>query len=428
MDKNAPSQSQATEPLDPPSVKAVDNPPPYPDRDINTTFWISLALGLIGLDHFYLRSPKTGTLKLLTFGGLGIWWLWDVFQLLFEKQSVALYGLTAPFEWATGIGQGQISTAPTHIKQRTDYFNWFLSAFLDIFGITALIEGRPAAFLRRLIDGVLLVTFATSATIFGGLMAIIFAFFTIVPSFFTLKAIFNPAELATKGVHIPPNLVKLLNFFESWTDIIGPNATAVVRHDFGLAAVDPTTAPHEFGYANEEEIAAEKEAAAASAKTNKKELTSWPISMLLGNVFGGLVLSVVNLFSFIPTVKMGLLAADSYFAAVRMSRGETPDIPDIGGFLPPGVGALAEKATEAAATIGKAQNLVTKATTALNPEHLIQGATEGLKEKAIQAIQQSGGARNTDTLSTESMVLGATVLALIAGGAIKMTVDSLVGN
>lgn len=438
MDKDAP-------------IKAVPNPPPYPDRDINTTFWLSLGLGLIGLDHFYLRSPMTGTLKLLTFGGLGFWWLWDVLQLLFERQSVALYGLTAPFELASGIGQGQISTAPTHIKQRTDYFNWFLSAFLDIFGITALIEGRPAAFLRRLIDGVLLVTFASSATIFGILMAFIFAFFTIVPSFFTIKAIFNPAELAVKGVHIPQNLVKLLNFFESWTDIIGKNATAVVRHDFGLAAVDPTSAPREFGYANEEEIAAEQEAAAAAGKTNKKELTSWPISLLLGNVFGGLALSIVNLFSFIPTVKMGLLAADSYFAAVRLSRGETPDIPDVAGFLPPGVGNLASKATaitekvsklgglaEKAAHLGDLAETITEAPQQLlgqavsKQQEMLEKGKQGLLEKVTAALptsSQKGGALPLqETMSTESLVLGTTVIALIAGGAIKLAVDSLVGN
>ncbi len=49
-------------------------------------------------------------------------------------------------------------------------------------------------------------------------------------------------------------------------------------------------------------------------------------------------------------------------------------------------------------------------------------------ETATNAIQQSGGARKESGLSTEATVMGATVIALIAGGAIKMAVDSLVGN
>ena len=444
MPAKGPPEAQAV-------VRAVEHPPPFPDRNVSTTFWLSLFLGLIGLDHFYLRSPKTGLLKALTFGGLGIWWIWDVLQLLTEPKRVALYGLTTPFDLAAGIGQGQLTTGATHIHQRTDYFSWLFSAFLDIFGITALIEGRPAAFLRRLIDGVLLVAFASMGTIFGYLMAAIFAFFTIVPSFFTVMAIFNPETLATKGVHIPQNLVKLLNFFEAWTGVIGPNATAVVREDFGLAAVDSTSAPHTFGYANEEDIAAEQEAAAASSSStgSKKELQSWPISMLLGNVFGGMVLGIVNLFTWIPTVKIGLLGADSYFAAVRMSRGQTPDAPDLGGFLPPGVGALAEKTARLASAVERAKDIASLAEVATTaPQKLIEKVTgsqeallgkathamekgkQDLLEKATTALEgQKGGARSpNDSLTTESLVLGTTVIALIAGGAIKMAVDSLVSN
>lgn len=455
----------------PPEARAVvaaeKDIPPFPDRNTTTTLWISVFLGLIGLDHFYLRSPKTGLVKLLTLGGLGVWWLWDILQLAAESTRVANYGLSTPFDLAGKVGQGQLTTGATHIRQRTDYFNWLLSAFMDIVGLTALIEGRPAAFLRRLIDGVLMISFVSAGTLFGYLMAAIFAFFTIVPSFFTLMAVFSPETLATKGVHIPQNLVKLLNFFESWTGVIGPNATAVVRQDFGLAAVDPTTAPHTFGYANEEELVAEQEAAAATTASEgkKKELQSWPISMLLGNVFGGMVLGIVNLFTWIPTVKMGLLAADSYFAAVRISRGQTPDAPDIGGLLPPGVGALAEKATGLASAVEKAKGLASVVEVATNPAALLEQAVAKQKEalgQVKQSIQQKvastlvnsdpepthnsnvnldpqntirsqgGGARQSSTstgsLSTESLVLGTTIIALIAGGAIKMAVDSLSDN
>jgi len=41
-------------------------------------------LGLAGADRFYLGKYKTGTLKLLTLGGLGIWWFIDGALLLID--------------------------------------------------------------------------------------------------------------------------------------------------------------------------------------------------------------------------------------------------------------------------------------------------------------------------------------------------------
>jgi TM2 domain-containing membrane protein YozV len=39
---------------------------------------ISIFVGSLGVDRFYLGKIGTGILKLITFGGLGIWWLIDV--------------------------------------------------------------------------------------------------------------------------------------------------------------------------------------------------------------------------------------------------------------------------------------------------------------------------------------------------------------
>lgn len=39
---------------------------------------LSIFVGQLGIDRFYLGRIGTGILKLITFGGLGIWWLIDV--------------------------------------------------------------------------------------------------------------------------------------------------------------------------------------------------------------------------------------------------------------------------------------------------------------------------------------------------------------
>lgn len=39
---------------------------------------LSILLGVLGIDRFYMGYIGTGILKLITLGGLGIWWLIDL--------------------------------------------------------------------------------------------------------------------------------------------------------------------------------------------------------------------------------------------------------------------------------------------------------------------------------------------------------------
>ena len=38
---------------------------------------VSWFAGFLGLDRFYQQQPLWGILKLITFGGVGIWWIID---------------------------------------------------------------------------------------------------------------------------------------------------------------------------------------------------------------------------------------------------------------------------------------------------------------------------------------------------------------
>ncbi len=57
---------------------------------------LSVFLGFYGADHFYLGKYRSGVLKLLTLGGLGVWWISDIVKTLqgktFDREGRALLG------------------------------------------------------------------------------------------------------------------------------------------------------------------------------------------------------------------------------------------------------------------------------------------------------------------------------------------------
>lgn len=79
-----------TEQTGSPSPAQAPYPPyaaPMSDKSFLVTWLLSLLLGVLGADRFYLGKIGTGIVKLLTLGGLGIWALIDLILVLTNKQT-----------------------------------------------------------------------------------------------------------------------------------------------------------------------------------------------------------------------------------------------------------------------------------------------------------------------------------------------------
>jgi len=52
------------------------------EKDFTFAMFLSLFFGWTGLDRIYLGRYFTGILKGISLGGLGMWWILDIFLLL----------------------------------------------------------------------------------------------------------------------------------------------------------------------------------------------------------------------------------------------------------------------------------------------------------------------------------------------------------
>jgi TM2 domain-containing membrane protein YozV len=54
-----------------------------PPREFLIALILSIFVGYLGIDRMYLGKVWTGLLKLITAGGLGLWWLIDILLIAF---------------------------------------------------------------------------------------------------------------------------------------------------------------------------------------------------------------------------------------------------------------------------------------------------------------------------------------------------------
>jgi hypothetical protein len=74
--------------------------------------------GFIGLDHLYMRSPATALAKaVLNIFSLGLWYFYDVAQVLTERDRVKDIGYSMPIIGPTGLGAGIFPKTEAEVAQ-----------------------------------------------------------------------------------------------------------------------------------------------------------------------------------------------------------------------------------------------------------------------------------------------------------------------
>lgn len=83
----------------------ADAPPPEPGiskRSRGVAMALCFIGGVFGLHRFYVGKPQTGVAMIVTFGGLGIWWLYDLVLLAagefrdVDDQPLRIWGVEEP--------------------------------------------------------------------------------------------------------------------------------------------------------------------------------------------------------------------------------------------------------------------------------------------------------------------------------------------
>ena len=463
-----------------------------------------------GLNHFAVNEPLWGLAKILSVGGFGLWWLWDLVFVSSNGAFVQKNGFPTPFHifGQRLFGQGAIAKGTAPFRQQSTYGLWALSTFLAPLGVQAIFEQNYPLFIRNMMNlmvilytGYVVVSYIfidglDSLSFFGWiwLMIIGSVFLTdlptvLLPWYNTVKVAFDPQTLMKQGIPFTSELDAYVNGFKADVEKINTKDLATeINTKWSIGGTNKEYLESLFTPRTSEEIAAMTAKNNINNKDSKDRQTNvWDIAYLavlspwlksfMDNAMG--VLEFIAARYGVPVEKIKLMMKEGFGSLDKLTSGG--DMASIAGGLGGGLGSglggglgglggLAGKLGGAgglgglasgmggagglgglASKIGGAGGLGGLASK-IGGAGGLKDATSGLSEKfpgvgslvgdgknsgdprklmadaAMKrfGMKQSGGARDDEPLSMESLVLGGTVVAILGAGAFKLAVDYLI--
>ena len=427
------------------------------------------------MDHFYLRSPKTGLAKLLTVGGFGIWWIWDWVQIWAEPERVKTYGLSAPFDFFHGIAQGMITDSTNYTPER-DFGIWMIMNIFGFTGFALFYAGRYTQGMRMLIMFALAMYFFPYGGFFNAFHSIWgivkFVFFVLFASGVvyhycnTLYYMFSD-DLMNTGIPLSNAGDRMMN---SETKP-GDEKESFIKKIYNFQSITGHDLSLKFWIKSQFEAIVEN----PDLKTKLMDTVYAPFFYWGWIVFEGAVLSIASVCIGVARLVIpGYLAAEKTAALVekQIKLGEQ-QLDDtrlkmakaVSGLQTQATGALAGlqgQATQATGALAGLQGQATQATGALAGAKAKQGSILDTLTKAasgaVQSVESSataatakakateaskhhdtkfsslvgkhmrGGGDDHESVSSEGQILGATVMALVAGGGLKALIDYMVSE
>jgi len=438
---------------------------PRPDK---TTWWLrfySTALGFLGADHFYLRSPLTGLLKGVTLGGFLLWYLWDVAQVWSEMDRVAMYGMSLPMDSYLGVGQGQIydtrkaGSGETQYAAQSSYSLWWLGNVFGCLGLNSLVTGEYAKAFRQCIEFLFfaiafyffihsLLNISIIGLIFSFIIFFIFSLLVISQYLLSLGLSSDPERLETNANSIVDKLIH-------WCRFEDKDKKQILKH-LDYRNISPKGLQIMFNILHK----SEEKVIMATASTSNDEYTAFgALFWLIASPFYDIAINIWDIIKVFPPfsgIAMGATGAS------LLSSGKLPTNPlDIAGKfakdLPNPLAAAGKLATDlptnplaASAGLASALPASAAATASALPASSALSAVKGIGESAAANLKKAlgsktkrifppgpvrefvppkiGGAAPPETLSTESKLAGVVIAAIAGGGALKALIDYLVAD
>jgi TM2 domain-containing membrane protein YozV len=204
---------------------------------LSYNFLIGLTFlgGFFGLDHLYLRSPLTSIAKMLMNTiFFGAWWLYDISQVVFNRDVVEVFGLGVPGLGPSGIGAGCLITNEPH-KSHLRFILYGVSLlFGGIIGLDSFVLGDSISGIIRLVSLI---------NVIGAPIAIVWWVYNMFLFLFQTKDVVDANRNFFNGESSSfADMIKRSSLFKLFEGTVGPiansidNLTEILKNGINIAS------------------------------------------------------------------------------------------------------------------------------------------------------------------------------------------------